>query len=1136
MKKNNNIFSWVDLIPWEKTGKIMKVLFVLLTTTLVSFASGSYSQTRNFTFQLKSASLLEIFEAIEQQSNMQIAYDISSIDTDLRVDIKVTGESVEEVLNKTLRDTDLSYRIMDRYIIIAKNGNEYSFQAMQQQPIKISGKVTDSSGSPLPGVTVVVKGTTIGSITDTDGDYMIPNAPEDGVLVFSFVGMRSQEIAISGKKQVNVSMEEETIGIDEVVAVGYGTVKKSDLTGAVSSVTADQIKERSSINVMQSLSGQVAGVQIQQTQGSPGFAPTIKIRGTSTITAGTTPLYVIDGIPIENADLSIINPQDVESIEVLKDASSAAIYGSRGANGVVLVTTKSGKSGKTTVDINYERGIQRVAREVDMMNSQQFIQYYIDAHNNAWIYAGGNAGDPNSARPSNYQIPPDFLDSPGQFGTTDWQDVAFRSEALSDNVQISVNGGNEKTKFMLSGGYLSQEGLVDRSEYERFSLRSNIKHKIKDNLEVGLNLSLAKIKDRIYGTEGKADVVSLALQSDPIFPVYNENGNLGFRDPDSEWYRFVQYSLQLWHPYSLTREIDNRGRRFNVLASAYLEYKFLDHFSFKTSLSATVEDDRYSQYQNEGQKYGWSAYNPSEGEATTDYSDNWIWENTLNYNNTFGDHTVNALVGYSVQENYYEGNNLTATGFPNDKVHTLNAGTPSDGGTEASKWNMISYIGRVNYSYKNKYLLTATIRRDGCSRFGSGNKWGYFPSGSFAWKASEENFLQNVSWLSSLKLRVSYGVTGNNLIPNYGSIALLAQRQYAWGSDVQQGLYQSTISNSDLKWEKTGQFDFGLNAGLFDNRVYLEADYYHSVTKDLLLNVPVPVLTGFTEQLTNIGKVRNQGFEFLITTKNTVTALKWNTNLNISMNRNKVKMLGPNNAPIYVSNWGTTKTEVGEPLANYFGYIFDGVFMNQAEIDAYPHVPSTTPGDPKVRNVNGDKVIDENDRTIIGNAQPDFTFGITNNFAFKNFDLSILLQGSYGNEIMNSQSRFSKYYSGNRNGYQDIVNYWKSEDNPGDGKHFKPSISYPGLQTQFSDYWVEDGSYLRIANIRLGYNFGPKVLSRLSISALRLYVNVDNVYCFTDYLGYDPENSVFTDALNSGNDYGAHPLPRTFTFGVKLGL
>jgi TonB-linked SusC/RagA family outer membrane protein len=904
--------------------------------------------------------------------------------------------------------------------------------------------------------------------------------------------------------------------------VGYGTVKKSDLTGAVSSVTVDQIKERSNINVMQSLAGQVAGVQVQQTQGAPGFAPTIKIRGTATITAGTTPLYVIDGIPIEDADLSILNPQDVESIEVLKDASSAAIYGSRGANGVVLVTTKSGKTGKVSIDVNYERGIQQVARRVELMNSQEFIRMFVDAHNNSGV---------------SMLIPPEFLSDPNKFETTDWQDVAFRDAAASNNVHISINGGNEKAKYMLSTSYLSQEGVVDRSEYQRLSVRSNVKYAITDHLEVGLNLSLSKVSDQIFGLNGKEGVISLAIQNSPIFPVYNEVGTLGFRDPDSEWSRFLPYNLQQWHPYALTREAENKSSRLNVLASGYFEYKFLKHFAFRSSYSITSDATQYSDYRNEGEDWGYSSWRPALANATTSNNDNWISENVLTYAQEFGDHSLNLMAGYTAQKNTYANSNLTATNFPNDLVHTLNAGTPSAGGTQETQWSMISYIGRAVYSFRNKYLLTTTLRRDGSSRFGSDNKWGYFPSAALAWKVSEEDFLKESSWISSLKLRFSYGVTGNNLIPNYGAIGLLSQRQYAWGSNVQRGLYPSSISNPKLKWEKTGQFDFGANIGLFNNRIYLEADYYTSLTNDLLLDVPVPVTTGFNYQLTNLGQVQNRGFEFLVTSRNFVRKFKWDTNVNLSLNRNEVKKLGPGDAPIYVTNWGTTKTEVGQPIANFYGYIFDGVFMNAQELEAYPHIAAATPGDPRIKDVNGDKIIDENDRTFVGSAQPDFTFGLTNNFSFRDFDLSILLQGSYGNEIINSQTRYSKWYSDGRNAYKVYANYWKSEADPGDGKHFKPYRFAPStLYSQFSDYWVEDGSYLRIANIRLGYNFGSKVLAALRMSSLRLYLNIDNVYCFTNYLGYDPENSVFSDALNSGEDYGAHPIPRTLTFGIKIGL
>ncbi len=1111
-----------------------RLLALLLCLFSVSMNFTVSAQESKITLKLKDTPLSEVLNQIEKKSSYTFLVRSNDVDLKEAVSIDVENKNVDEILTQLFNQRQISFEITGKSISVFKLQNNSNVNS-QSDAKKVSGKVTDENGEALPGVSVLVKGTRLGGVTDINGVYTINNVPKNAILQFSYIGMQTREVKAGSQSVVNTALSDDAIGLSEVVAVGYGTVKKSDLTGAVSSISASQLKERSSTNVMQSLAGQVAGVQIQQTQGAPGSAPTIKVRGTSTITAGTSPLYVIDGFPMEGADMGNVSAQDIESIEILKDASSTAIYGSRGSNGVVLITTKSGKAGKTKVEISYEKGYQQLVRKVKMMNSQEFIQYYNDAHNNAWIAKGGNASDPNSVRPQSYQIPTEFITDPQKFQTTDWQDVLFKT-APSDNILLSISGGNEKTKFLISGGFIDQNGIVDNSKFKRYSIRSNMTHQILPSLKVGVNIGLTKIDNKEYGTDGKSGAVSLALQNDPIFPVYNENGNLGFRDPASQWYRFVPYGLQLWHPYALTREIDKLSQRHNVIFTSFAEYNFLKDFTFKTSLGSSFNNNHYTEYQNAGQKWGYSAWNPAQGIDNSYYTFNWLFENTLSYNKTFGKHNVNALLGYSAQKNNYRETLITANSFPNDMVHTLNAGKPVSATTSASDWSMISYIGRVNYSYRNEYLLTTTLRRDGCSRFGNDTKWGYFPSASLAWKVSEQDFIKNISWINSLKLRTSYGVTGNNLIPNYGAIGQLQQTQYAWGSSVSQGLYPQNISNSDLKWEKTSQFDVGFNLGMFSNRIYVEADYYNSITKDLLLNIPVPVLTGFTEQLTNIGKVRNTGFEFLITSKNLVGDFKWDTKFNVSLNRNKVLKLGPNDAPIYINNWGTTKTEVGQPVANYFGYVFDGVFMNQSQIDNYPHVSSTTPGDPKVKDVNKDKIIDEKDRTIIGNAQPDYTLGLTNTFTYKHFDLNIILQASVGNKILNSQSRFSKYYNGNRNGYASIVNYWKSVDEPGDGKTFKPNISYPGLQTQFSSFWVEDGSYLRISNVRLGYNFSTALMKKLSLESARLYVNVDNLFVFTKYLGYDPENSVFTDALNTGNDYGAYPVPRTITFGLKLGF
>jgi TonB-linked SusC/RagA family outer membrane protein len=1128
------------------------LLFILIGTA-TCFASKSYSQEVFLTIEYENNTLKDVIHEIEQKSEFIFFYLDNSIDLNRKVSIHVRNEKIETILDQLFTGTDNRYHISDRQIILSKEDTPVTARApVAQQTRTLTGIVSDDVG-PIVGANIVVSGTTIGTVTDIEGRFTLPNIPGNAVIKISYVGYVTQEIPITNQTTLNILLREDAEALEEVVVVGYGTVRKSDLTGAVSSITNEQIKERSNANVMSSLAGQVAGVQIQQTQGAPGYAPTIKIRGTSTINAGVSPLYVIDGVPIDDYTptsitastnipvntsnpLSAINPQDVESIEILKDASSAAIYGSRGANGVVIITTKSGKEGKPKIDVSYERGLQQVARKVEMMNSQEFIRFWVDAHNNEWIKNGGSVSDPQSARPSNLRIPQEFLDNPGQFETTDWQDVAFQN-AVSDNIQLSLTGGTDKANYLLSGNYLSQEGVVDRSKYQRFTLRSNVNYQVTNHIKMGANISFSRIQDRIYGTAGKSDVVSLAIQNDPIFPLYTENGTLGFRDPNSEWNRFATYNFQLWHPYALTREADNYGRRLNILATGFVEYSFLNHFSFKTSLSGTYNTNRSGYYRNEGENWGYSGWRMAEATVSTNQTDNWITENILSYVNTFGEHAVNALAGYTAQKNHYESTEQTAQGFPNDLVHTLNAGTPTSSLSEEQEWSLLSWIARVNYSFKNKYLLTATIRRDGSSRFGPENKWGYFPSASLAWKISEERWLQNVDWLSSLKLRASYGVTGNNQIPNYGSIALLSSQQYIWGTNVQRGLYPGTISNPSLRWEKTGQFDFGLNAGLFNNRIYAEADYYHSRTNDLLLNVPVPAITGFTHQLTNIGEVQNQGFEFLLTSRNLTGAFQWTTNLNLSLNRNKIISTGPNDSPILITEWDViSKYEVGQPVSNFYGYIFDGIFQNQQEIDAYPHHSSTTPGDPKVRDVDGNGKIDENDRTVIGNPQPDFTYGMTNTFSFKNFDLNILLQGSCGNEIANQETRYSKRYNDGRNAYKAATDYWRSESEPGNGIYFKPYKSYPGLQTQSSTFFIEDGSYLRIANIRLGYTFDPKMLSTLKLSTLRIYVNMDNVYVFSDYLGYDPENSTYSSALMSGMDFGAHPIPRTITLGINLGF
>ena len=818
----------------------------------------------------------------------------------------------------------------------------FGMSALASAQQKVSGTVVDSNGEPVIGASVVVKGTSTGAVTDIDGKFTFVAEPGKTIEV-SYIGYKPVTF-LASEKPAKIKLAEDSEMLDEVVAVGYGVMKKRDLTGAISTIGADKLKDRSFGNALQSMAGQVSGVQITQSQGAPGMAPTVKVRGATSINAGTTPLYVIDGVPLEDDTnsgngsnggslqysnhnpMNNINPNDIESIEVLKDAASAAIYGSRGANGVVLITTKSGKAGKTKVDLSYELGFSRVNRKIDLMDAKQWMRYESAARENQW--QTDVAKNPTLQRTNNskYVIPSEFSDPEWleRIGNgTDWQDVLYRT-GVSHNVQASVSGGSEKTQFMMSLGYLNQKGVVITNDYNRLSGRLNLNHKISSRLNVGMKLNFTRSSDSPQGLAGKSDVVSLACQSDPIFPLYVETGSLGFKDPSSIWNTFVKYGFQLWHPYSLTKEASKKLKTDNIIGTAFGEYKILDGLTFKTSAGLNSSDSHYEYYWNEGQNWGYSGWVHATGTYSTRRVDNWVWENTLNYNKTFNtDHNFTALLGYTMQDQVTTFSNLTGSGYPNDLVHTINASTTQTGTTLKSEWALMSYLARATYAYKGKYLATASFRADGCSRFGANNRWGYFPSVSAAWRISEEKFMESTrSWLDNLKIRASYGVTGNNQIDDYAAIGLLNNSQYAVDGKLTSGLYTGTMPSKDLKWEKTGQYDIGFDANLFGSRLNIGFDYYYSKTTDMLLEVPVPVITGFTESQMNIGSVRNLGFELNISTVNIRTKdFMWTTDFNISANRNKVLKLGNNNAPIEVNtNSAISRTEVGQPVGNYYGY------------------------------------------------------------------------------------------------------------------------------------------------------------------------------------------------------------------------
>lgn len=1133
----------------------MKLKTIIVLSALF-FAASTSLQAKKVSLNFNNAQFGKVLMAIKQQTGYELVYSDQVIDENKTVSIKAENVEVKEALTDLLNNTDVSYRIVNNKIYFIKKNTEDDNRTNASEKSNksiVTGNVTDENGEPMIGVSILVRGTRTGAITDVNGHYSI-NTPANGVLIFKYVGYQDKSVAVNSRNNVNVQMKSDTQNLDEVVVVGYGTVKKRDLTGSISSLGSEKLKERSFGNALQSMAGQVSGVQITQSQGAPGMAPTVKVRGASSITSGTTPLYVIDGIPLEdNTDsgngtsggtmsfnrnpMNSINPNDIESIEVLKDASSAAIYGSRGANGVVIITTKQGKAGKTKVDVNYNYSISKVLRTVDMMDATQWMEYETAARNNT--YATNLKNNPNAKRGNNLTVPTEFSDQTwiNRIGNgTNWQDVLLRT-AETHEAQVTASGGSDKTQFMMSAGYLDQEGVVDNTSYKRISVRSNVNHQFTSRLSGSLKMNFAHSDEVSYGTAGKSDAVSLALQSDPIFPLSVETGSLGFKDPESIWYTFVKYGFQLWHPYSLTREMHKMKKTENALINSYLDYKIMDGLTFRTSFDVNIEDAHYKSYWNEGQNYGYSGWVHAQGNYQTLKSTNWVWENTLNYNKTFnGIHAVTGMLGYTMQDQKLENGAFTGTGYPlGDLVQTLNAASTITGNTTETEWSLMSWLARATYAYKGKYLASAAIRADGCSRFGKNNRWGYFPSASLAWRATEEPFMAGTrKWLDNLKLRLSYGETGNNQISNYGAIGLLGYSYYVNGTTKESGLYTNTYPKPDLKWEKTDQVNFGIDANLFNSRVNFNLDLYYSKTRNILLDVPVPALTGFTTQLSNIGQLRNEGIEFNLSTKNIVGEFTWTTDFNISANRNKVLKLGSNDAAIIVNtNDALSKTEVGQPIGNYYGYIIDGV-LSTADLTSIPVYAGSEAGDPKVRDVNKDGKINSDDRTIIGNYQPDFTWGMTNNFSYKNFELSVMLTGSQGGEIMNQNARFLGFFNGDRNLYESCTNFWKSDADPGDGKTFKPRVTPNTVQQQCSTSWVEDGSFVRLKNIRLGYNFPKNIISRIGVTGLKVYVNCENVYVWSDYRNYDPECSTFQTGYRVGYDYGAYPVPFTATAGLTL--
>jgi TonB-linked SusC/RagA family outer membrane protein len=960
---------------------------------------------------------------------------------------------------------------------------------------------------------------------------------------------------------LNVSLVVSQQQLQDVVVVGYGNQRKRNVTGSITNITAKDLLPGPASSFDQMLQGKVAGAQITQTSGAPGGNVNIVIRGISSITGGNSPLYVIDGYAIGTGGggsdlssfssssytasgiaastgttrinpLSTINPADIESIEILKDASATAIYGSRGANGVVIITTKRGKSGKATISFETSQGLQELRKKLDVLNPQQYAQFVANGRDNAWVYAGGKATDPNSVRSTNTQVKPGFRDpSSLPVNGTDWQDLIFK-KALVQNYQLSATGGNKDVSYYLSGGYFNQDGIIIGSDFKKFNLRSNIDAHLSEKLKVGMSFSASYSYGDFARAEGDLQYRGLivnALARDPSIPVYDANGDYysEFSSPTG---------IPAEHPLLIANEFSDKRNASNVFVNNYLEYEIIKGLNFRSSLGVNYSTGTTNLWKSSKIGIATTRTGPATAGVSNVKSLNWLNENTLNYKHTFHQkHELDAVVGYTIQKNSDAVVQVGASDFPTDDVHVIAAGNVSYGTNYKSEWSMLSLLGRVNYTYDGKYLLTATIRRDGSSRFGANNRWGTFPSFSLGYRLSDEPFMKSVQFINDLKVRGSWGISGNNLIANYASQGLLGVSRTVSNGQIVSGIVPTSLSNSNLTWEQSIQTDLGMDLALFDNRITVTADIYRILKKDLLLNVTLPAASGFGSSTQNIGQVENKGFEFGINTDNIrLKNFQWHTGFNISFNKNKVLSL--NSGAVRIANSDFQVTQVGQPIGTFYLLHAIGIFQSADEVAKSPvQNPKVQAGDLKFEDVNKDGKITTTDKALLGSPFPDFTWGLDNRFTYKNISLSVSINGTQGNKVFFTGASVVLNDAGVQNQLAFVADRWKSLSDPGKGIVQRAIRNDYAFGISNTSRYLFDGSFTKIRNINLAYAFNGPLITRLKLQSLSVYADATNVFVFTDYPSYDPEGSTSGDNISkSGLDFFSYPNPRTFSLGLRV--
>lgn len=1087
--------------------------FLLMVCVFCSYAGNAHSQNAKVSIHMNNVKLDKILNEIENQTDYLFIYN-NQVDINKITSVKVKNEAVAQVLDRILSGTGINYELEGTHIILTTEAIK-DLHA-QQQAKTVTGTVTDVSGEPIIGANIRIKGTTTGTITDIDGNFSIEAKPQS-VIEVSYIGYLTQETVINNQKSIRFLLKEDTKTLDEVVVIGYGVQKKADLTGSVANINTEKLNTQSNANIGQALQGKIAGVDIVSQGGAPGSGTRIMVRGIGTLN-NASPLYIVDGMYMNSIDH--INPNDIASIDVLKDASSAAIYGSRAANGVIIVTTKEGSNteGKPIIDLSVNLGISTASKFLDMLDAKGWAE--------VTTIARQAIGKPALDMATDLANKPD----------NDWQDIMFRP-ALMQNYNLSVKGGGKYSTYYTGLDYFNQDGIVKGTNYQRYNIQSKNDYK-RGIFSAGTNLIISFSHDKPLHQELRGGMIGTILQSVPTLEKYDDTREGGYGGTYGD-------VVNIPHPLAIIDDniMDRYNENVKIFANLYAQIELFKGLKYKLNLTPDFSFERYKNYLN---KYDFGLATNSITQLTERQRRrrNILVENLLTFDRTFGEHKISALAGYTYQDSRFRHIQAYGEGLPQG-LEEIDAAT-TNRSNEGNSWRSVltSILGRVFYSYQNKYLFTATIRRDGSSKFGKNNRYGYFPSFSLGWNVAEEKFMENVHWLDQLKLRGGYGVLGNQEIDNYQySSTITTGINYPDGNGgLLQGAFPKNFANPDIKWEETAMTNVGIDFMAFNNRLSLTADYYVKNTKDILLTVPIPISSGgANDPIRNAGKIRNNGFEFNLGWMDQPNPdISYGINLIGSFNKNKVIAMGSESGSIKGGstnqNITTSETKAGYPIGGYWLISTAGYFNSQEEVDAYAKdgkkiQPAAEPGDIKFVDANNDGVINDDDRVFQGSPFPDFTFALNGNMRYKNFDLSIGLQGVLGNKIYNATRQTLEDVTKGSNFLASCLDYWTPENK--NASHPRLTWDDPNRNTRAeSDRYLENGSYLRLRSVQLGYTF-PQTWFKGAIQHARVYINAENLFTITSYSGYSPD--VNADNANyRGFDNFIYPTNRTFMLGLNV--